>query len=86
VPAAPATRETGPTAAIVDGQGLMLQAIVTAADIQDHDGGAWRLGRSFGRLPFLLKRCAGGGCQGPAFRKAAGKVLLVVRKLCRCYA
>ena len=40
---------------LVDTQGLMLHAIVTAADIQDRDGGAWLLGTLFGLYPFLLK-------------------------------
>ena len=36
---------------LVDTQGLMLHAIVTAADIQDRDGGAWLLGTLFGLYP-----------------------------------
>ena len=53
---------------LVDTQGLMLHAIVTAADIQDRDGGAWLLGTLFGLYPFLLKLYADGGYQGPEFR------------------
>lgn len=53
---------------LVDTQGLMLHAIVTAADIQDRDGGAWLLATLFGRFPFLLKLYADGGYQGPEFR------------------
>jgi len=55
--------------------GLVLQAIVTAADIQDRDGGAWRLGTLFGLYPFLLKLYAAGGNQGPEFRKSVKAVL-----------
>jgi hypothetical protein len=40
---------------LVDTHGLGLQAIVTAANIQDRDGGAWLLGTPFGLYPFLLK-------------------------------
>ena len=40
--------------ALVDTQGLVLHAIVTAADVQDRDGGAWLLGTLFGLYPFLL--------------------------------
>ena len=43
---------------LVDTQGLMLHAIVTAADIQDRDGGAWLLGTLFGLYQHL---CGTGG-------------------------
>ena len=46
---------------LVDTEGLLLHAIVTAADIQDRDGGAWLLGTLFGLYPFLLKLYADGG-------------------------
>src|ERR1700723_1622369 len=55
---------------LVDTQGLVLHAIVTAADIQDRDGGAWLLGTLFGLYPFLLKLYADGGYQGPVFQSA----------------
>lgn len=60
---------------LVDTQGLVLHAIVTAADVQDRDGGAWLLATLFGLYPFLLKLYADGGYQGPAFRAAVRKVL-----------
>ena len=63
---------------LVDTQGLMLHAIVTAADIQDRDGGAWLLGTLFGLYPFLLKLYADGGYQGPEFRAAVRAVLPTV--------
>ena len=47
----------------------MLHAIVTAADIQDRDGGALLLATLFGMFPFLLKLYADGGYQGPEFQK-----------------
>ena len=53
---------------LVDTQGLMLQAIVHAADIQDRDGGAMLMATLFGLYPFLLKLYADGGYQGPEFR------------------
>ena len=60
---------------LVDTQGLMLHAIVTAADIQDRDGGAWLLGTLFGLYPFLVKLYADGGYQGPEFRTAVQAAL-----------
>src|SRR4029077_16870853 len=60
---------------LVDTQGLMLHAIVHAADIQDRDGGAMLLATLFGMFPFLLKLYADGGYQGPEFQKALKRVL-----------
>src|ERR1700733_9589023 len=60
---------------LVDTQGLMLHAIVTAADIQDRDGGAWLLGTLFGLYPFLLKLYADGGYQGPEFRASVSAII-----------
>ena len=53
---------------LVDTQGLMLHAIVTAADIQDRDWRSVVAGHSVRSLPFLLKLYADGGYQGPEFR------------------
>src|SRR5712664_4725658 len=39
---------------LVDTQGLLLHAIIHAADIQDRDGGALLLETLFGMFPFLL--------------------------------
>ena len=55
---------------LVDTQGLLLLAIVHAADIQDRDGGLLLMSLVFGLYPFLLKLYADGGYQGPQF--AAG--------------
>jgi transposase len=56
-------------------QGLMLQAIVHAADIQDRDGGALLLATLFGMFPFLLKLYADGGYRGPEFQSGLKRVL-----------
>jgi hypothetical protein len=40
---------------LVDTQGLLLCAIVHAADIQDRDGGVMLMSALFGLYPFLLK-------------------------------
>jgi transposase len=60
---------------LADTQRLMLHSIVTAADIQDRDGGASLLGTLFGLYPFLLKLYADGGYQGPEFRSSVKTVL-----------
>jgi hypothetical protein len=53
----------------------LLHALAHPADIQDRDGGLLVLLALFGMCPFLEKLFADGGYQGPAFRKAAAKVL-----------
>src|SRR5882724_10998019 len=40
---------------LVDTEGLLLWAIVHAADIQDRDGGVLLMSTLFGMFPFLLK-------------------------------
>jgi hypothetical protein len=40
---------------LVDTQGLLMQAILHAADVQDRDGGVLLMGSLFGLFPFLLK-------------------------------
>jgi hypothetical protein len=57
----------------------VLHAIVTAADVQDRDEGAWLLGTLFGLYPFLVKLYADGGYQGPEFRKSVKAVLSQVQ-------
>ena len=59
---------------LVDTQGLLMQAIVHAADIQDRDGGVLLMGAMFGRYPSLLKLYADSGYQGPKFREELKKV------------
>jgi transposase len=60
---------------LVDTQGLLLHAIVHAADIQDRDGGRMLMETLFGLYPFLLKLYADGGYQGPLFRAAMRKAM-----------
>ena len=54
---------------MVDTQGLLLQAIIHAADIQDRDGGVLLMSTLFGLYPFLLKLYADRGYQGPKFQQ-----------------
>src|SRR4029077_5831392 len=60
---------------LVDTQGLLMHALVHAADIQDRDGGALVMATLFGMFPFLLKLYADGGYQGREFQKALKKSL-----------
>ena len=61
---------------LVDTQGLLLCAILHAADVQDRDGGVLLMGTLFGLYPFLLKLYADGGYQGPRFQQG-------LRRVCR---
>ena len=61
---------------LVDTQGLLLCAIVHAADVQDRDGGVLLMNTLFGLFPFLLKLYADSGYQGPKFQRA-------LRRVCR---
>ena len=56
---------------LVDTQGLLMHAIVHAADIQDRDGGVLVMATLFGLFPFLLKLYADGGYQGPEFQRGS---------------
>ena len=60
---------------LVDTQGLLMHAIVHAADVQDRDGGALLMATLFGAYPFLMKLYADGGYQGPGFRLAAEEAI-----------
>jgi transposase len=60
---------------LVDTMGLLLHAIVHAADIQERDGGILLLSTLFGKYPFLEKLFADAGYQGPQFRAAQLKTL-----------
>ena len=60
---------------LVDTQGLLMHAVVHAADIQDRDGGILVLASMFGLYPFLEKLFADAGYQGPKFRSALAKAL-----------
>src|SRR5579863_7975057 len=60
---------------LVDTQGLLMHAIVHAADVQDRDGGALLMASLFGAFPFLIKLYADGGYQGPEFQNAVKRIL-----------
>jgi putative transposase len=60
---------------VVDTQGLLIHAVVHAADIQDRDGGVLALATMFGLYPFLAKVFADGGYQGPKFREGLAGAL-----------
>ena len=60
---------------LVDTQGLLMHAIVHAADVQDRDGGAQLMATLFGAFPFLVKLFADGGYQGPEFQSALKRIL-----------
>jgi len=55
---------------LVDMQGLLISAIVHAADVQDRDGGALLMAALFGAFPFLTRLFADGGYQGSKFKHA----------------
>jgi len=55
--------------------GLLLHAIVHAADIQDRDGGVLLMATLFGLHPFLRKLYADGGYAGPLFQAGLGRVM-----------
>ena len=56
-------------------RGLLLQALVTPADIQDRDGGIALLSTLFGLFPFLDKLFADSAYQGPVFHSALASIL-----------
>ena len=55
--------------------GLLLHAIVHAANIQDRDGGIMLLATLFGRFPFLKKLFADSAYAGPIFNQMLAKIL-----------
>lgn len=59
---------------LVDTLGLVLQAIVHPANLQDRDGGILLLAALADRFPLLAKLFADGAYQGPQFRHALAKV------------
>jgi transposase len=59
---------------LVDTLGLLLQAIVQPANIQDRDGGIALLTALAKRFPRLAKLFADGAYQGPQFREGVAKV------------
>src|ERR1700731_555127 len=63
---------------LVDTTGLLMHAIVHAADIQGRDGGVMLMATLFGMYPFLLKLYADGGYQGPVFQNAMREIMAEV--------
>jgi transposase len=59
---------------LVDTLGLVLQAIVHPANLQDRDGGLALLAALADRFPLLAKLFADGAYQGPQFREGMTKV------------
>ena len=55
-------------------QGLLMEVIAHAADIQDRDGGVLLMASLFGMYPSLLKLHADIGYQGPEFRRGLARV------------
>ncbi len=60
---------------MVDTEGLLLLALITAADVQDRDGGLMLLSSMFGLFPFLTKLFADSAYEGPKFRGARARIL-----------
>jgi transposase len=56
-------------------QGLLLNAIVTSASVQDRDGGVMLLATLFGMFPFLEKLFADSAYEGPVFHTALASIL-----------
>ena len=53
----------------------MLHALVTAADVQDRDGGVLLLATLFGQFPFLRKLFADSAYAGPMFHGGAANAM-----------
>ena len=60
---------------LVDKLGLLLHALVTAADVQDRDGGVLLLSTPFGQFPFLRKLFADRAYAGPVFANAVADLM-----------
>jgi len=60
---------------LVDTEGLLMNAVVNPADVQDRNGGALVIETMHSLFPFVTKLFADGGYQGPQFRKALAKVM-----------
>ena len=53
----------------------MLHALVTAANVQDRDGGILLLSTLFGQFPFLRKLFADSAYTGPIFGEGTAKAV-----------
>jgi transposase len=54
---------------------LLLHALVTAADVQDREGGVLLLSTLFGQFPFLRKLFADSAYAGPVFANGIAEVM-----------
>ena len=54
---------------------MLLHGLVTAADVQDRDGGVLLLSTLFGMFPFLKKLFADAAYEGPLFHTALARIL-----------
>ena len=59
---------------LVDTLGLVLQALVSPANVQDRDGGSLLFASLGERFPLLAKLFADGAYQGPQFQQALATV------------
>lgn len=59
---------------LVDTLGLVFQALVTPANVQDRDGGTWLFTALGERFPRLAKLFADGASQGPQFAQALAPI------------
>ncbi len=63
----------------VDKLGLLLHALATAADVQDHDGGVLLLlSTLFGQFPSLRKLFADSAYTGPIIQQAFGNIIPIL--------
>ena len=60
---------------LVDKLGLLLHALITAADVQDRDGGVLLLSTLFGQFPFLRKLFADSAYAGPIFLAGVANIM-----------
>ena len=65
---------------------MLLHALVTAADVQDRDGGVLLVSTLFGQFPFLRKLFADSAYTGPIFQGGVASVMpnLEVEIVKRC--
>ncbi len=57
---------------------MLLHGLVTAADVQDRDGGLALVSTLFGLFPFLTKLFADSAYQGPKFHEPLARILPAV--------
>ena len=59
----------------MDTLGLVLHTLVTAADVQDRDGGVLLMATLFGQFPFLRTLFGDGAYAGPIFQDGVSKAV-----------